>query len=179
MAGVPAGRISFPDAGVHALGMAPDVVSHLYQVFDVLLAPSYGEGFGIPVLEAQACGVPVIVSNFSAQPELCGAGWMVDGQPQWDAPSNAWFFMPAIESIRLQLELAYEARDDLGLRARAREFSLQYDANRVTFDYWLPVLGELGADVAGALERILVTPGESRQARRARERSERKAAVRP
>jgi alpha-1,3-rhamnosyl/mannosyltransferase len=39
----------------------------------MLVLPSYEEGFGLPVLEAMACGVPVIVSNRGSLPEVAGA----------------------------------------------------------------------------------------------------------
>jgi glycosyltransferase involved in cell wall biosynthesis len=44
-----------------------------YQNANVFVLPSYYEGFGLPVLEAFACGTPVICSNKSSLPEICGA----------------------------------------------------------------------------------------------------------
>jgi glycosyltransferase involved in cell wall biosynthesis len=50
-----------------------------YNAADVLVAPSLHEGFGITLLEAMACGTPVITSNTSAMPEVVGdAGILVD-----------------------------------------------------------------------------------------------------
>jgi glycosyltransferase involved in cell wall biosynthesis len=52
----------------------PDKASliKLYSIADVLVAPSLYEGFGITILEAMACGVPVITSNVSSLPEVAG-----------------------------------------------------------------------------------------------------------
>jgi glycosyltransferase involved in cell wall biosynthesis len=48
-----------------------DLVS-LYNACDVLLFPSFYEGFGLPVLEAMACGLPVVASNRTSIPEVAG-----------------------------------------------------------------------------------------------------------
>ncbi len=51
----------------------------IYNAADLLLAPSLHEGFGLTILEAMACGTPVITSNVSAMPEVAGdAGILVD-----------------------------------------------------------------------------------------------------
>lgn len=51
----------------------------LYNTAELLVFPSLFEGFGIPVLEAQACGTPVVASNKTALPEAVGdAGVLVD-----------------------------------------------------------------------------------------------------
>ncbi len=42
----------------------------LYNLAKLLLLPSFYEGFGLPILEAQACGIPVITSNTSSMPEV-------------------------------------------------------------------------------------------------------------
>ncbi len=44
----------------------------LYSSAELFIYPSHFEGFGLPVLEAMACGVPVIVSNVSSLPEIIG-----------------------------------------------------------------------------------------------------------
>jgi len=44
----------------------------LYNLSEAFLFPSFYEGFGLPVLEAMACGVPVVTSNVSALPEVAG-----------------------------------------------------------------------------------------------------------
>jgi glycosyltransferase involved in cell wall biosynthesis len=52
---------------------------HWYNAADVFVYPSQYEGFGLPALEAMACGVPVITSNTSSLPEVVGsAGATVD-----------------------------------------------------------------------------------------------------
>ncbi|MBS3026829.1 MAG: glycosyltransferase family 4 protein [Dolichospermum sp. DET50] len=51
----------------------------IYNAADILVAPSLYEGFGITILEAMACGTPVITSNVSAMPEVVGdAGVLVN-----------------------------------------------------------------------------------------------------
>ncbi|HOG47642.1 MAG TPA: glycosyltransferase family 1 protein [Anaerolineae bacterium] len=65
---------------VHFLGrVSDDELIWLYNSAQVLVLPSFYEGFGLPPLEAMACGCPVIVSNVSSLPEVVGdAGLLVD-----------------------------------------------------------------------------------------------------
>jgi glycosyltransferase involved in cell wall biosynthesis len=46
----------------------------LYRSCEAFVFPSFSEGFGWPVIEAQACGVPVIASNIDPMPEISGGG---------------------------------------------------------------------------------------------------------
>lgn len=58
---------------IKRLGFIPDEeMPYLYNLADFFVYPSLYEGFGLPVLEAQACGCPVITSNVSSIPEVSG-----------------------------------------------------------------------------------------------------------
>ncbi len=58
---------------VRLLGFIDDAqLAHLYQAASVFLFPSLEEGFGIPVLEAMAGGMPIVTSNVSSMPEVGG-----------------------------------------------------------------------------------------------------------
>jgi glycosyltransferase involved in cell wall biosynthesis len=60
-------------AGIHSLGFVPDDdLPTLYQAADLFVFPSLYEGFGIPPLEAMACGCPVICSDCGALREVVG-----------------------------------------------------------------------------------------------------------
>jgi glycosyltransferase involved in cell wall biosynthesis len=65
-----------PDAlpdGVTSLGRVPDErLVELYRSASALVFPSLYEGFGLPPLEAMACGCPVAVSRVGSLPEVCG-----------------------------------------------------------------------------------------------------------
>ncbi|MGD9128291.1 MAG: glycosyltransferase family 1 protein [Planctomycetia bacterium] len=57
------------------LGFVPDdKMPLLYAAADLFVYPTLYEGFGLPILEAQACGTPVVCSNNSSLPEVAGDG---------------------------------------------------------------------------------------------------------
>ena len=124
-------------------GFPQGALAAMYTAADVLLACSMGEGFGIPVIEAQACGTQVIVSDFTAQPELVGAGWAVDVQPFWDAHQKSWFCTPQVPSILEALKDAYET--PRGTNQTAVDFASRYDADEVWATHWKPIMKELAA----------------------------------
>ena len=137
--GIPQDKIRLVDQYEHRMGVDDDTMAAIYSRSDVLLSASAGEGFGLPVLEAQACGTPVIVSNFSAQPELVGDGWIAQVQPQWNPTQLEWFSTPLVPSIVEALEKAYE-RGPYKVSEQAVEFAKQYDADKVFDVGWVPLL---------------------------------------
>jgi len=95
---------------VHFTGYVADAdLPAIYAGADVFAFPSLYEGFGLPVLEAMASGVPVVTSNVSAMPEVAGdAALLVD-------PTDASALARAIASIL----------DDQSLAARLRAAGLE------------------------------------------------------
>lgn len=149
-----AGRaIRIADQYSQLTGCSEAHMANLYNAFDVLLSPSFGEGFGIPILEAQACGTAVVVGGWTAMPELCFAGEVVDKEdadPFW-TQLNAWQFAPRPEAIaRAALRLRDRILQGEDLRGAARRGAAEFDADLVVERYWMPLLTGLeGAAAAG------------------------------
>ncbi|MCB0015688.1 MAG: glycosyltransferase family 4 protein [Anaerolineales bacterium] len=109
---------------VHFLGFVPDAdLPLLYNAADLFVYPSLYEGFGLPALEAMACGTPVIAANRSALPEVVGsAGRLVD---PFDVAAMAAAIDTVLPDSRLRQSLV-----QAGL-AQAAQFS------------WVKMAGEL------------------------------------
>lgn len=133
-----------PQYAIHFDPTPPGVMAVLYSAMDVLLNPATGEGFGIPVIEAQACGTPVITTDFSAMQELTGAGWKVDGHRVW-TPQQSWQRLPVVADIVEALDACYSqskaGREQMA--AQAREHALQYDVDTVLREHMLPALEQV------------------------------------
>jgi glycosyltransferase involved in cell wall biosynthesis len=139
--GIPKDNMAFVDPVSYRFGISQEDLAGIYSSWDVMLATSYGEGFGIPTVEAQACGVPVIVSDFAASAELVGEGWTVGGQPLYDNSQGAFFTIPSVPLIVQALEEAYERGK--GKSDKAIEFAQQYDHDVVWDKHWKPALKKL------------------------------------
>lgn len=65
--------LMLPETAVSFLGYVDEAtLLQLYSLCDVYVFPSWYEGFGLPVLEAMACGAPVVCANTSSLPEVAG-----------------------------------------------------------------------------------------------------------
>jgi glycosyltransferase involved in cell wall biosynthesis len=140
--GISKDKVLLPNPQDYRFGMAKKDLAAIYTRMDVLLAPSYGEGFGVPAIEAQACGTRVIGSNWGATPDLISEdSWLTDGQPSWDAGQDAWWQTPNIPSLVNALKEAYYAKR--GTSQVAIDFAKQFDIETVWNDHWTPLLRKL------------------------------------
>jgi glycosyltransferase involved in cell wall biosynthesis len=115
------GSVRFP-------GYVPDEELPLwYNAADLFVYPSLYEGFGLPPLEAMACGTPVVVANTSSLPEVVGdAGLMVD-------PHDPQALAEAIYSV-LSNPVRHQRLAEAG-QARARNFSWRTTAKKTAALY--------------------------------------------
>jgi glycosyltransferase involved in cell wall biosynthesis len=106
----------------------------LYSLAEAFVFPSWIEGFGIPLLEAMACGAPVIASDRGAIPEV------LDGAGRIGAAEDADALARHLEQV---LEHPAEAtRMRARGFARSREFSWSESARRIFCGY--ESIGRLG-----------------------------------
>lgn len=130
--------VMLPDPLQMRTGYPEEHMAAFYTAFDVLLSTSYGEGFGIPTIEAQACGTRVITSDFAASADLASEdSWKVEGQPFWDEAQASFFQIPSVMRIVAALEDAYHNR---GHSDKAVEFAKQFDVEHVWQWRWMPFL---------------------------------------
>jgi glycosyltransferase involved in cell wall biosynthesis len=123
------------DAGRQELYFGEDIVwagtvdnlSDWLGCADVLVYASLYEGFGIPVLEAFACGVPVIASNCSSMPEVAGEAAILADPYEEESISQAIVNVCADEGLRERLVQA-------GL-ARSRQFNWTVTAQKTLSVY--------------------------------------------
>lgn len=140
--GVPKDAVLFPNPLDFRYGFEQQDLAAFYSAMDVLLAPSYGGGFEIPLMEAQACGTRVIASNWTAPKDLVSSdGWKVEGMPQWDAGQEATWVVPSVPSIVNALEQAYQA--ERGPSQASIDFASNFDVDLVWDKHWVPVLNKL------------------------------------
>jgi glycosyltransferase involved in cell wall biosynthesis len=86
------------------VGFIPDEdLPALYSAADVFAFPSFYEGFGLPPLEAMACGTPVVVSNAASLPEVVGDAALKVSPEDVDALADALAQLVLDEALRTRL----------------------------------------------------------------------------
>jgi glycosyltransferase involved in cell wall biosynthesis len=109
---------------VRFLGYQPqETLAAFYRLARAFVFPSLYEGFGLPPLEAMACGTPVVTSNVSSLPEVAGgAALLVDPH---DAAAIADGIRRAVTDDTLRADLIAKGH------ARARDFSWQQSVAKI------------------------------------------------
>ena len=140
--GLDMGKVMLPDQGMLLTGgYPPSYLAQLYSMSDVLLMPSRGEGFGLPIIEAQACGCPVITQDCTSMSELTIYGECVpQGKPVM-TPLGAYQYIPHVDDIVMALRDAYHGRSpDKEERAEMHGFVVDNYSWQVVAPQWISML---------------------------------------
>ncbi len=147
--------VSHPKRNLLVHSATDPELNTIYNASDVLVSNSCGEGFGLPLLESQAAGIPVIAPSNSSQVELVhGHGWLFDCLPvdqfayypsylrtnqRWPAPDQ--------RQLLQRMEEAYSDPDQRkAYGEQARRFALGYDMKAI-MPRWLRLIKELGEEI--------------------------------
>lgn len=151
-----ADKCIFPDRYQYFRGLPAEYLALIYNNADVYLGASMSEGFGIPIIEAQASGAPVIVTDFSAMPELVRWGCKVPPRDMVWTQLNSWQAWPDVDGIWEALEGLYGQWHDNGdvwpmakrLKAEAAIHE-EYGWDVIVARNWGPLFEELAGQVRG------------------------------
>lgn len=136
-------------------GIAEEYIARTYNSFDVFAFCTMGEGFGMPIIEAQSCGIPTIVPDTTSCKELLKGGWLIECDPMRDmefSPHMTWIMRTTADKILEKLELAYIEWKSGKLKekkSQARNGVLEYDWDNVYNTYWKPVFDFLDLEKQG------------------------------
>lgn len=139
------------------MGYEAQLMAKIFNSLDVYTGVTRGEGFGIPILEAQACGTPVITGDWTAMSEIHFSGWQVmkeEAEPLF-TPMNAWQYDPHAGAIAEKMEAAYQMRGNQEYKKRAVEGAKPYNIDRIVDDYWMPVLKAIDAKLKDKMPATL------------------------
>lgn len=137
-------RFHFP--GMHSSfeGWALEDLNVLYSAFDCFASTSRGEGFGLTLLEAATCGIPIVAQNVSAIPEVVGPGGiLLEPRDLLTTPAGQDNWLPDIGEFTFAISRLYESkglRRDLGEAGAAHAKTFSWDFAARKFDEWIVAL---------------------------------------
>jgi glycosyltransferase involved in cell wall biosynthesis len=125
----------------------------LYNSFSVLLLCSGGEGFGLPLIEAQSTGCPVVTTDYAAGPELVGAGLTVPWSDYvvYNTAGTRTVLADVDKMAEALTKIMNADREKLARRARA--FAERFSWENILSGYWKPFLEECEAELRPLVTR--------------------------
>lgn len=152
-----ADRVRFADPYNYAMGYSQNGMNALYSALDCYVQPTMGEGFGVPVIEAQACGAVVIATDSTSMPELLcpEASQLVESIDYLVADMahrKVILHEPLVAAMREVMAIkADDPAGFTGMKGRAGQFANAYDWDRIWEEAWVPFLDEVEADIESSV----------------------------
>lgn len=118
--------------------LSPESMAELYRRCQIYVHPYRGEGFGLPILEAMACGTPVMIPDAGPAPEFCSeaAGWYIPTRITSDSAlnisnqgiANVHAYFTTVDPLVLtqHMQQAYHTKDWENKSKQARKEALNY-----------------------------------------------------
>jgi len=136
-------KVFFPTHASMQRGLTNENMAGIYNAFDIHINVADREAFGLPILESMSCGVPNIVNDYSAPPEIVSDAGIVVEPSDWTyhSPFNYRGGLVDIKKLAKAMRLLYDdgkMRKELGKKSRER--ALKYDWNAVVVPQWLKLL---------------------------------------
>ncbi len=137
-------------------GLTPADLARQYGAFDVLMNLARGEGFGVPILEAQACGVPCIATDYTAMTELVqGHGWLVPpyasdyhGGCRERNGLNSFWAVPDEYKAADAITQAYNHPETIQQYSKVcTQFAQGYDFDKAVMPKWRELLSEVESEL--------------------------------
>jgi len=126
-------RFFGPDFHNTFQGWPQQDLNALVNAADLVVSTSRGEGFGLTLAEALACGVPVIAQNISAIPEVVGPGGiLIEPQRLITVPSGQDLWLADIEAFSDAIEQLYSSS---GARRKLGEAGVEHVRSSFQWDY--------------------------------------------
>jgi glycosyltransferase involved in cell wall biosynthesis len=117
-------RTCFSRHATIAHGLDGHTLNEIYNLFDIMVLPSFGEGFGLPLLEAMAAGTPCVTTDFSAAAELVrGRGELIAVRTRLIVGRNIEQAVADVDDMVACMDRLY---DDAQLRERHRRAGLAF-----------------------------------------------------
>jgi glycosyltransferase involved in cell wall biosynthesis len=121
-----------------------EMMANRYRGMDVMCLPTKGEGFGIPLIEAQGVGCPVLTTGASTGPELCSTQYlMTPKEDEWQWFNKEWRPSLNANTIFEGLERVYNDPERLKVSLKGYMFSKEYDWDNLYIKYWRPILDQI------------------------------------
>jgi len=148
-----ADRVIFPDTYNYVMGYSQAGMNAIYSAIDCYVHPTHGEGFGLPVLEAQACGCPVIATDCTSMPELCApfSSELVAGGTLFVCEmGNRVLIDEGILAEKMKSIMGIYYDDPKGymcMRANAGLWANSWDWDKLWIENWRPFLADVQRDI--------------------------------
>lgn len=132
-----------------------DIMAKMYNAFDILSHASLSEGFGLCIVESQACGTPVVVNDCQSMPELIipeKTGLVCKPGFKWFSNAGGFHYFPDTNSLYEKYEQLFRIdREKMGKAAREHIVE-NYNIDTIYKTMWRPYLEELQTELLSNIQ---------------------------